>query len=65
MAYLANISFRRAIGLFVAVLLTLAAGTWFTVKVTTEHLIDTDATTNARDWANFVAANVKDSRANC
>ena len=60
MAYLANISFRRAIGLFVAVLLTLAAGTWFTVKVTTEHLIDTDATTNARDWANFVAANVKD-----
>ena len=60
MAYLANISFRRAVGLFVAVLLILAAGTWFTVKVTTEHLIDTDATTNARDWANFVAANVKD-----
>ena len=60
MAYLANISFRRAVGLFVAVLLILAAGTWFTVKVTTDHLIDTDATTSARDWANFVAANVKD-----
>jgi diguanylate cyclase (GGDEF)-like protein len=42
------------------VLLILAAGTWFTVKVTTDHLIDTDATTSARDWANFVAANVKD-----
>ena len=60
MAYLANISFRRAVGLFVAVLLIFAAGTWFTVKVTTDHLIDTDATTSARDWANFVAANVKD-----
>lgn len=60
MAFLSDISFRRAIGILVAVLAILAAGTWITVKVTTDHLIDTDATSNARDWANFVAANVKD-----
>jgi diguanylate cyclase (GGDEF)-like protein len=60
MAFLTTISFRRAIGLFVAILAILAAGTWITVKVTTDHLIDTDATANARDWANFVAANVTD-----
>jgi diguanylate cyclase (GGDEF)-like protein len=60
MPILSNISFRRAIGILLAVLAILAAGTWFTVKVTTEHLIDTDATTNARDWAKFIAANVTD-----
>ncbi len=60
MPILSNISFRRAIGILLAVLAILATGTWITVKVTTEHLIDTDATTNARDWAKFIAANVTD-----
>ncbi len=60
MPILSNISFRRAIGILVAVLAILAGGTWITVKVTTDHLLDTDATTNARDWAKFIAANVTD-----
>lgn len=60
MPILSNISFRRAIGLLIAILAILAAGTWLTVKITTDHLIDTDATTNARDWAKFLAANVTD-----
>jgi diguanylate cyclase (GGDEF)-like protein len=60
MPILANISFRRAIGILLAVLAILAGGTWITVRLTTEHLLDTDATTNARDWAKFIAANVTD-----
>ncbi len=60
MPILSNISFRRAIGILVAVLAILSGGTWVTVKVTTDHLLDTDATTNARDWAKFIAANVTD-----
>ena len=60
MAYLADISFRRAIGFLLLVLAILAGGTWITVKVTTDHLVDSDATSNARDWAKFIAANVTD-----
>ncbi len=60
MAFLSDISFRRAIGILVTVLAILTAGTWITIKVTTDHLIDTDATSNAQDWAKFVAANVTD-----
>jgi diguanylate cyclase (GGDEF)-like protein len=60
MTLLTNISFRRAIGILIAVLTILAAGTWITVKVTTDQLLDADATTNARDWAKFIAANVAD-----
>ena len=60
MAYLTDISFRRAIGILLAVLAILAGGTWLTVKVTTDHLIDTDASSTARDWAQFIAANVTD-----
>jgi diguanylate cyclase (GGDEF)-like protein len=60
MPFLADISFRRAFGILVAALAILAAGTWFTVKVATDHLLDADAARNARDWAIFVAANVTD-----
>ena len=60
MPILSNISFRRAIGILLAVLAILAGGTWITVKVATDHLLDTDATSNARDWAKFIAANVTD-----
>jgi diguanylate cyclase (GGDEF)-like protein len=60
MSYLTDISFRRAIAILLAVLAILAGGTWITVKVTTDHLIDTDASTTARDWAQFIAANVTD-----
>ena len=60
MPILSNISFRRAIGILFVVLAILAGGTWITVRLTTDHLIDTDATANARDWAKFIAANVTD-----
>jgi len=60
MPILSNITFRRAVGILLGVLMILATGTWITVKLTTEHLLDTDATTNARDWAKFIAANVTD-----
>ena len=60
MAYLTDLSFRRAVAMLLAVLAILAGGTWLTVKVTTEHLVDTDASSNARDWAQFIAANVTD-----
>jgi diguanylate cyclase (GGDEF)-like protein len=60
MAFLANISFRRAIVLLVIVVSILTAGTGMTVKLTTEHLINDDARTNARDWAQFLAANLTD-----
>ncbi len=60
MPILSNISFRRAIGILLAVLAILAGGTWVTVKVTTDNLLDTDATISARDWAQFIAANVTD-----
>ena len=60
MAYLVDISFRRAIGIIAVVLAILAGGTWTIVKVTANHLLDADATSNARDWAGFIAANVTD-----
>ena len=60
MAVLANISFRRAIALLVIVVSILTAGTGMTVKLTTEHLINDDARTNARDWAQFLAVNLAD-----
>jgi len=60
MAYLADISFRRAIALLVFVVAVLTAGTWMAVKLTTDQLIHDDARTSARDWAQFLAANVDD-----
>ncbi|HEY5215631.1 MAG TPA: EAL domain-containing protein [Pseudolabrys sp.] len=60
MAVLANISFRRAFALLVIVVSILTAGTGMTVKLTTEHLINDDARTNARDWAQFLAVNLAD-----
>jgi diguanylate cyclase (GGDEF)-like protein len=60
MAYLADISLRRAVGLLLAILVLLAGATWFAVKTTTDHLLDNDATSNAHDWATFLAANASD-----
>ena len=60
MAFLANISFRRAIALVVFVVSVLVAGTAMTVIVTTNSLIDDDARTDAGDWAQFIAANIPD-----
>jgi diguanylate cyclase (GGDEF)-like protein len=60
MAILADISLRRGIGLLILVLVILAGGIWTTIKVTTDYMLDADATSNARDWAHFIAANVSD-----
>jgi diguanylate cyclase (GGDEF)-like protein len=60
MSYLSDISLRRGIGLLVLVLTMLLGGTWVTVEVTINHLLNQDATDTARDWAGFLAANVSD-----
>ena len=60
MSYLTDISFRRAIGILLLALAILAGGTWSIVKITTNHLLDADEKSNARDWAGFIAANVTD-----
>ena len=60
MPILADISFRRAIMLLVFAVAILAAGTAMTVKLTTDHLINDDARTDASDWAQFIAANIPD-----
>jgi diguanylate cyclase (GGDEF)-like protein len=59
-SYLANVSLRQGILLFVAVLALLVAGTWTTIRLTTDYLLNQDAEDNARDWASNLAANVKD-----
>src|ERR1700691_3304951 len=60
MSYLSDISLRRGIGLLVLVLAMLLGGTWGTVEVTINHLLNQSATDTARNWANFLAANVTD-----
>jgi len=59
-SYLSEISFRRAIGLFVLALGILLTGTWLTARILTEHLINDDAKAAARSWAHFLAGNVPD-----
>src|ERR1700691_2125660 len=60
MSYLSDISLRRGIGLLVLVLAMLLGGTWGTVEVTINHLLNQNAKDTARNWANFLAANVTD-----
>ena len=50
----------RYLGLLVVILALLVAGTWVTVKVTTDHLLYRNATEASRNWAQFLAANVPD-----
>jgi diguanylate cyclase (GGDEF)-like protein len=57
---LANVSLRQGILLFAAVLSFLIAGTYATIKLTTDYLLNLDAEDNARDWASNLAANVGD-----
>ena len=60
MSYLSEISLRRAAWLFIIILVVLVGGTWITVKIATDHLLNQDAEDSARDWAGIVVANVKD-----
>jgi diguanylate cyclase (GGDEF)-like protein len=60
MLSIAQIWFWRNVGLVVVVFGILVGGTWATVKITTDHLLYQDATSNARSWALYVGENVAD-----
>ena len=60
MESLENIPLWRYVALSVVVLVALVGGTWFTVKVTTEHLLYENATRTAQNWAQYLAANMSD-----
>jgi diguanylate cyclase (GGDEF)-like protein len=51
---------RRWAAALVAVLALLVVGTWTTVRLTTNHLLEREAAAGARNWAEFLAANVGD-----
>ncbi len=53
-------SLRRGMAMLAAVLVVITAGTGAAIKWTTDRLIHADARANARDWADFLAANVAD-----
>jgi len=60
MSFLSEISFRRGLGLLLVVLSLLLGGTWLTISLTIDHLLNQSAMATARDWATFLAANVTD-----
>ena len=60
MESLENKPIWRYLGLLVVVLAVLVGGTWFTVKVTTDHLLYQNATRTAQNWAQYLAANMSD-----
>jgi diguanylate cyclase (GGDEF)-like protein len=51
---------RRTFGALVFVLCSLLIGTWGSVQFTTDYLLRKNATTEARDWARYLASNVRD-----
>jgi diguanylate cyclase (GGDEF)-like protein len=59
-SYLSEISLRRGIWLFLIIIAVLIGGTWATIKVTADRLLNQDAEDNARDWAYLLGANVSD-----
>ena len=60
MAYLSDITFRRALELFVLALAFLTTGSWLTVKLTTDHLLDRFAVAEAQSWARYLGESVSD-----
>jgi diguanylate cyclase (GGDEF)-like protein len=55
-----EIRLRRWAAALVAVCGLLLVGTWTTVRLTTSHLLEREAAAGARNWAEFLAANVGD-----
>ncbi len=51
---------RRWAAALIAVLGLLVVGTWTTVRLTTNHLLEREAAAGARNWAEFLAANIGD-----
>lgn len=60
MMLITKMSGPRNVALFFAVLGVLVGGTWMTVKITTDHLLNQDATSTAQSWARFLAVSVTD-----
>ena len=60
MATLENTSVWRYLVILVAILGLLVAGTWISVKITTDHLLYENATRTAQNWAQYLTANVGD-----
>ena len=60
MENLENTPIWRYLGLLTVVLAALVGGTWITVKLTTDYLLYRNATEAARNWAQFLTANVPD-----
>jgi diguanylate cyclase (GGDEF)-like protein len=56
----AKMSIWRNVGVLAVALGILVGGTWETVKITTNHLLYLDATSDARSWAMYLAENVPD-----
>jgi diguanylate cyclase (GGDEF)-like protein len=55
-----EVRLRRWAAALVAVFGLLVGGTWTTVRLATDYLLERDAAMSARDWAEFLAANVAD-----
>ncbi|HVZ50366.1 MAG TPA: EAL domain-containing protein [Pseudolabrys sp.] len=62
MSLLADISPRRALVLLMIAVVLLASGIWMAIRLTTDHLIDSEARSDAQDWALYMAQNVPDLR---
>ena len=60
MESLENTPIWRYLTFLVVILGVLVGGTWVTVKVTTDYLLYRNATEAARNWAQFLTANVPD-----
>jgi diguanylate cyclase (GGDEF)-like protein len=56
----AKMSIQRNLGAFFVVLAILVGGTWTTVRITTNHLLYSDATSTANSWARFLVASISD-----
>ncbi|MBX2804928.1 MAG: GGDEF-domain containing protein, partial [Hyphomicrobiales bacterium] len=60
MAGLADKIVQRGVALFIGILVVLVGGTFLAINLTTSHLVNEDARSTAREWAQFIAANVTD-----
>jgi diguanylate cyclase (GGDEF)-like protein len=57
---LAQIAFRRNLGVFFILLGVLVCSTWVAVRITTDRLLYQNATSAAREWARYLADSVTD-----
>jgi diguanylate cyclase (GGDEF)-like protein len=58
--WLAKTIIQRNVGIPALVLLALVGGTWAAVKITTDHLLNKNATSTAYSWAQYLVANLAD-----